>query len=1271
MRRCRRCWSASTGPRRRPGPTPTCRSSAARTPDAVAVRLGDVAWTFGALAAHAGRVTALLQARGLGRGDRVGVLLPRTPALVGALLGVLGAGAAYVPLDPAHPRPRLDALLEDADVALCLTPEVLDEALALRPAGVVDVDPGDPAYLMFTSGSTGRPKAAIVPHGALDNYLRWAVDAYDVADGDGSVVATSVAFDATVTSLFAPLLAGRPVHLLPEGDEVPALAALLATDLSLAPVKLTPAHLDALRAGGELRPGGARALVLGGEQLLGEHVAVCRAVAPRARLFNEYGPTEATVGCTVYEVPPGPAPDVVPIGRPIANARVYVLNERLEPAPIGTVGELYVAGAGVARGYLGREALTAERFVADPLSPDPSARMYRTGDLVAWQPDGTLRFFGRRDGQIKLRGYRIELGEVEAALVAHPAVHQAAVVVVGRRLVAFVVGTEGADLRGELARTLPGPMVPATVRWRGALPLTPNGKVDRAALAAEADAPEVAPGGAAPEHPELVALWEEVLGVAGIGPRDNFFSLGGDSILGIQLVARARERGLHFTPRQLLEHQTVEALARVVRRDAAPRAEAGPVVGAVVTTPIQRSFFAWDLPDPHHYDQSLMLEVPADVDEAALARAIRAVEVHHDALRARFTPDGALTVAAEPRATLDVVDLSTLPAAQRRCALEAAANARQRTLSLDGPLLAPTLFRLGDGARLLLTVHHLVVDGVSWRILLEDLVRAYGGAPLPPRTSSIRDWGARLAAWAASPALAAQRAAWAAAPDRPAKRLPVAEVADDRVAHTVTVQRSWCRAETEALRGGDVQELLLAALVRAVAEPGDDAALTVDLESHGRAPLFDDVDLSRTVGWFTSIYPVHLPVRGGEAPRDTLRAVRARCEVPDLGVGYGVLRTFCGMPPGRPAAVRFNYFGQLDRAGPTVAGWRLADEPCGAQRSPRGARAHLLEVDAEIRDGQLTVRFAHSARRWAPGAVDALADRFAAALAALLPVAEPGDAWTPAVPMGAGDGPALFCAPGAAMDVISLHPLARALDRPLVGLQYRGLEPGVAPHETVEAIARCNLAAVRAHQPRGPYHLAGHSFGAQVAYEMAQQLRDAGEEVALLAIVDAAAEDRRSGAAAAARTRADRLQRLLSLVRRFFGGAVALPEAELAALPEEVVVERLAAALTGAGLLPFAADRAQVERTLLVGEANAAAFDRYRPGGRHPVPTLLVRAAERHAHDDVLGGDDPSWGWSALVGGPVALHTVPGDHVTLLIPPHVDAVAAVLRGALAHHRVAA
>ncbi|HVR96470.1 MAG TPA: amino acid adenylation domain-containing protein, partial [Thermoanaerobaculia bacterium] len=558
---------------------------AARHPAEVALIQGKRRLSFGEMVRQAERLAAGLAIRGVGPEVVVGLRLERSPELVIAALAVLLAGGAYLPLDPSHPDERQAMLLADAGAALVLTPETWPEAPArsVRPA----VDPEGLAYVLYTSGSTGRPKGVMVPHRALVRYLDWALQAYGAEGGQGAPVHSSLGFDLTVTGLWAPLLAGRPVTLLPEEQGVEALAATVRPGADFSLVKLTPAHLDLLaqQVSPESVAGWTRALVVGGEALRQESLAFWREHAPQTRIFNEYGPTETVVGCAVYEGPASAA-GPLPLGRPIAGARLYVVDRSCRLSPLGVAGELWIGGEGVTRGYRGDPSRTAERFVPDPFAVsggEPGARLYRSGDLARWRADGLLEYLGRTDQQLKVRGFRIEPGEVEAALLEHPGARECVVVaredVAGvRRLVAYVAGEglpESGDLRSFLSRRLPEYMVPSAFVFLDALPLTPNGKVDRAALSASA-APERARDleRLAPRDVlelRLVRLWEELLGLASLGVRDDFFELGGHSLLAVQLVARIQKSfGRALPLAAVLRNPTVERMAAVLREGGEP-----------------------------------------------------------------------------------------------------------------------------------------------------------------------------------------------------------------------------------------------------------------------------------------------------------------------------------------------------------------------------------------------------------------------------------------------------------------------------------------------------------------------------------------------------------------------------------------------------------------------------------------------------------------------------------------------------------------------------
>ncbi|HET7229038.1 MAG TPA: amino acid adenylation domain-containing protein [Longimicrobium sp.] len=585
---------------------------AARTPNAVALVDGSNSLTFAQVDARANRLAHHLRGLGVRPEVRVGVCLERGWELLVAMIGVMKAGGAWVPADPAHPADRLAYVFGDSSVHAVLTQERLRGRLpvydrlpviALDTAWArIEAEPADApesgvtaenlAYVIYTSGSTGRPKGVAMHHRGVSNYIHWGVRAYGAGEGNGAPVFSSMAVDLTITNLL-PLFAGKPVRMLPEESPVEALAAALREAPGFGMIKITPIHLGLLNtmlAAGEA-PAAARTLVIGADFLSAEPTVFWQRNAPGVRLMNEYGPTETVVGCSAYVLPTGKhQAGPVPVGHPIQNLRFYVLDAHLQPVPVGLPGELYIGGAGVARGYLGRAALTAEKFVPEPFA-GPGARMYRTGDRARWLADGNLVILGRTDNQVKVRGYRVELGEIEAVLRRRPGVRECVVILRedrpgDRRLVAYVVADGNAAdarvLREHLLATLPEYMVPAAFVLLPALPQTPTGKLDRKTLPAPDYGAHAAPAAAPADEveTELARIWEEVLGFDGIGPEDDFFALGGNSLMALRLFAQVnRALGCELPVATLFTGATVRHMAGAVRaqRRAAP-ASASPLV---------------------------------------------------------------------------------------------------------------------------------------------------------------------------------------------------------------------------------------------------------------------------------------------------------------------------------------------------------------------------------------------------------------------------------------------------------------------------------------------------------------------------------------------------------------------------------------------------------------------------------------------------------------------------------------------------------------------
>ncbi|GAA2264401.1 hypothetical protein GCM10010430_56330 [Kitasatospora cystarginea] len=778
----------------------------------------------------------------------------------------------------------------------------------------------------------------------------------------------------------------------------PSLAALLTADEE---ARAALGALDWMLVGGEALP-----------PVLAESLS--RTVG--GQVLNVYGPTEATIWSTSHPV----SGAGTSIGRPLANTRVYVLDERLNPVPVGVPGELCIAGEGVALGYLHRPELTAERFVTDPFEADPAARMYRTGDVVRYRPDGGIEFIGRRDHQVKIHGFRVELGEVEAVLAGAPGVRASAVVATedgrgGRRLVAYVVAEGPSDataVRRHLEERLPRYMVPAHFVQLDAMPLLPSGKVDRKALpeaGAEQRAPEEFTAPRTPVEQSLARIWSELLRLERVGVDDNFFELGGDSIIAIQMVSRAKHAGVLLAARDLFRHQTLGELAAVAREGGAgSQAQQGPVVGESGLAPIQRWFFEQELADPQHYNQAVLVDVEgARLDLDLLARARDAVVRHHDALRNRFVRDAAgwsqwTDAPEEHGAPVGHLDLTGEPPSSWPGAIAAMQAEAHRSLDLGhGPLMR--MVYIGFGGRradqIFTVVHHTVVDGISWRVVMEDLQAAYqalrdGRTPgLLPKTTSYQEWIARLEAEAASDRTRAELDYWAGQIEPFTAALPRDRDGEntEATARTITAELSVEETtsllrEVQAAHKAEVHDVLLWALAEACAPWTGSRSLLVDVEGHGREELFEDADVSRTVGWFTAIYPLRIELPA--APGDHLAAVKEQVRrIPRRGIGYGLLRHLAPeesvrarLRGGTQPEIVFNYLGQADASRSQGALLTLSTEPVGAPHGAAQQRKHLLNINGIVADGRLRMEFTFSEAVHDAATIEALSSRFTASL---------------------------------------------------------------------------------------------------------------------------------------------------------------------------------------------------------------------------------------------------------------------------------------------------
>ena len=1022
-----------------------------RTPQALAVADGKDSLTFAEVDARACRLARRLIALGARVEQPIGVCGTRSCDFVVSLLGILRAGSACLCLEPDQPVERSIAMLRNSGATLLITSRSLpaipwpgDQTVFLEdqppedgrgafPLLPADVRGSSLAAIVYTSGSTGLPKGVAIEHHSLANLVRSLARHYELTPSDRVVQMAPVAFDVAFEEIFPTLASGAAVIPWP-GRAPPTIEELLAyverfqiSVLNL-PSPYWHALADALERQPRALPTSLRLVIAGSDKTSFDRLAAWQQSAgDRVRWLNAYGTTEAAVTSTLYE-PPVPAvrgrTPWVPVGRPIRGVRAHVLDEHRALMPAGAPGELYLGGEGIARGYLADPALTAERFIADPFAQTGDSRLYRTGDRARFSSDGSLELLGRFDAQIKVRGVRIEPAEIERALEAHPAIRES--VVVARsdgsndpRLVAYVVPRQwpapaGGDLRRLLQERLPDYMIPSAYVALRSFPTTPAGKIDRAQLPAperSADAGRTHVPPRTPAERQLADLWAQVLGIEHVGVTDNFFELGGDSILSIQILARAAETGLHFTARQLFQHQTIAELAPLAGTARPIVAEQEPVVGPVPLTPVQGWFFEQSPIDPHHHNQSVLLRCERGMDSGLLEQAFAHLMERHDALRLRFrVEDGTAhqQSAAPGQAAFTRVDLRNTPPDAREAALERAAAECHAGLDLErGPIARACHIVLDDSGRLLIVIHHLAVDGVSWQIILRDLSTAYDrlarGESLPfhPKTTSFRQWAAHLVEYARTASLADEIPLWTDAAEDllPLPRDYPASRADNTEASARTVHVALDRTETEALLHQaprayrtQVNDVLLCALARGVRSWTGAREILVDLEGHGREPLFEDVDVSRTVGWFTTIFPVLLNAGEDDAPGEALKGVKEYLRgLPNKGIGYGVLRYLHPDPAVRERLCRraspeisFNYFGQFEDARAQRDELQVADEWSGPQRAPRAARPYLLDITGAVVDGRLSLSFMYSAALHRRTTIEALAERVAQALRSLI-----------------------------------------------------------------------------------------------------------------------------------------------------------------------------------------------------------------------------------------------------------------------------------------------
>jgi amino acid adenylation domain-containing protein/non-ribosomal peptide synthase protein (TIGR01720 family) len=1020
-----------------------------RQPDRVATVFEEMELTYAELNRRANRLAHYLRDLGVGPGVWVAVCMDRSLEMVIALIAILKAGGAYVPIEPSFPDARIIWCLEAIGAKRVITQswwaeylsdlvDAQSRSMRLLPIdgehgafdGFSDENPAplacaqNVAYMIFTSGSTGAPKGVMVTHQPVVNLIEWVNRSFAVGSESRLLFVTSLCFDLSVYDIFGMLSAGGSIEIAPEQDlKDPRRLAERLCRPEITFWDSAPAALQQLMPFIEVTgAGGYRGLQL--VFLSGDWIPVGLPDDIRNRFGNAEvialgGATEATVWSNFYHVRVvDPVWSSIPYGRPIQNARYYALDEAMQCCPPGVPGYLYIGGECLSTGYFRESVLTAQSFVPDPFGAD-GKRIYRTGDLARWWEDGVIEFLGRADDQVKIRGFRIELGEIEAVLNQHPSVQHAVVAAQGesrdrKRLVAYLVLRDGlgatlADLRQHLKERLPNYMLPHEFVPLKSFPVTSNGKFDRKTLLTLEkgrllpEASYVPPR--TPEEELLVDIWKEMLRRDQIGVHDNFFELGGDSIISIQIINKADQAGLRLIPRDLFVHQTIAELAASKRRNESS-AEQGMVTGAVPLTPIQHWFFEVEQPQPSHFNQALLLELQEQANPEWLRQAVEAVLRHHDALRLRFEKldDGWHQYHAVPgdEAPFVVEELGAAVGDELVDAIERAATRWQQSLDLKvGPLMRCVQLR-GDGRNwLLIVVHHLAIDGVSWLILLEDLESAYrqlrqGGIPkFSLKTTSYQQWSEALGKYARdSQELCSEAAYWIEQAQIEVGCLP-RDFPEGRntVGSADSLMVSLVEEETQVLLrgapkayGAQFHHLLLAALLEALAGWTADQSLRIDIEAHGREGFFEEIEVRRTIGWFTAIYPVVLELRP-TSQKNLIQSVReCLARVPGSGFGYGVLRYLSGgdvarkLDPAQPAEVLFNYLGRVDQALGENSILKSAGYGSGPAINPLNLMRHAIEINASVEDSRLIARWTFSRNLFSKTTIERVASLFLRAL---------------------------------------------------------------------------------------------------------------------------------------------------------------------------------------------------------------------------------------------------------------------------------------------------
>jgi amino acid adenylation domain-containing protein/non-ribosomal peptide synthase protein (TIGR01720 family) len=1140
-----------------------------RTPNRTAIIFENTTITYLELNAKANQLANYLRHLNVTKESLVAVCLERNIDLIISLLAVLKSGGAYVPLDVNLPRNRLQSMLQDK-ISLLITYSHLNDKFSESKIDRVFLDSDwskkslhidnlsplcatdNLAYVIYTSGSTGQPKGVMIEHAGVVNCVYAIKNAVEVIQNDVFLAVTSLSFDVAAIDYFLPLSIGGSVCIASsEAQTNPAAMIDLLDKHNISIMQATPVTWQMLIQAGWNNDKPFKILTAG--EALSSDLAI--KLQPRGKIYNIYGPTEATIYATLAEIDNVKQID---IGKPLQNMQAYVLDDAMNLMPAGIIGELYLGGAGIARGYLDQPELTAEKFIANPFlnaesSTNSSHRLYRTGDLAKYSSNGNIEYMGRVDHQVKVRGFRIELEEIKSVLLQNPNVQEAIVVpqedeVHQKQLIAYVVpekrsledrvtGTWLNEIREFLARLLPDYMVPQYFMLVDDLPVNTNGKIDIRSL----PKPDLSIVKVAYEAPDneieiiLSSIWEKLLGVTNIGINDNFFHLGGDSIKTIQVVFNAHKKGIAITPKEIFDYPTISSLAKRIAKIEQVNSEQKTLEGECTLLPIQEWFFELNLKNINYFNQSQLIRVAIKLDKPKLAACIKELVKHHDAFRFRYyrKDDKWSQYYASEILPIVIHEVDINHSLQQSNDIEQFATEWQSELDIEkGELISVGIIRgHRDGYdRLFLAIHHLVIDGISWRILLSDLEDLYQGKSLSSKTSSYRDWHQALTQYAD---IAINDVSyWQNVEDLSRQfKLPVV-VGESDCRQSRTISISFSKEDTHDLvhksrpaYNTEINDLLLSAFTVCLKFWTQQNVILFNLEGHGREEsLFPcEIDLSRSIGWFTTQYPIAIQLNEEDCADVSKLIISVKeqlRDIPDKGLSYGVLRYLSKYKLNYQPKISFNYLGDFGVSSNELKDeWEFSGEPAGRSVASENAPWLTLNVNGFIHDNQLKFEFSYNTFEMNAEAVSHIAQDFKKSLINIVKHCSTKTKTTSTISdyklpiLGRNSKPITILNGSAKHNLILIHPahggaesyleFSKHFDKEIAVYLFEHFERYTKQNfRTIEEMAAFYIEQLLKENIKEPYHLAGWSLGGVIAYEMAQQLTKLNKQVTMLHLID-------------------------------------------------------------------------------------------------------------------------------------------------------------------------